>query len=161
MKAINYYLHNPLHQKNRKMVLLYLSLTFFCTASFARTQPPDAVKRSFEYRFPKVTEVNWSKGETKEWDVRFKLDGYETTAIFDSNGKWIETAQEISIFDLPDDVGYIYQLKYPHWSILTVYKIINPIDGVTYDADIKKNLFVKDISISGTQESIAELITSF
>jgi predicted secreted protein len=64
---------------------------------------PASVKQALEVRFPDVKSVEW-KIKDKDFEAEFTLKGIETTAKFDSAGKWLESEKAIPSSQVPKAV---------------------------------------------------------
>ena len=129
-----------------KKILMLVPITMFCSAAFAMT-PPKAVKAAFDKKFPTATKTHWGKETAKEWEAEFTLNGVKVQATFLADGKWLETEQEIKSSALPTAVAEAIKSKYSGWTIAEADKTDRAKLGAIYEADLKKGMSKKAITI--------------
>ncbi len=126
------------------------------TSSFAQkldaAKVPAAAKAGFAKAFPKATAVKWEM-EDKDYEVGFKQDGKEMTAVLDAQGALKETETDIKASELPKAVTDYLAAHYKGAKIKEA-AIIKAANGqVTYEAEIagkdvifdSKGAFVKEV----------------
>jgi len=83
----------------KKIVLLAV---FISTVAFSNNvQIPDHVSTAFTSKFPGVEDVNW-KREFNMFRAEFTQKNKTMTALFSTDGKWVETATYIQENQLPE-----------------------------------------------------------
>ena len=65
-----------------------------------REEVPALVRESFKSLFPAVQNETWEK-EGGHYEADFSMDKTATSAIFDGNGKFIQTEHSMSVNELP------------------------------------------------------------
>jgi len=100
---------------------------------------PAATRTSFEMKYPKAADVNWSHYETMtvpiEWEwtgwpamdtsdyvASFNVDGSDYWVWYDDEGDWVGTVTEISNTGLPAAVNNVIQSKYAGYSVVSADK---------------------------------------
>jgi hypothetical protein len=62
---------------------------------------PVVVKQALEAKFPAAKTPEWKVKSETIYEAEFTLKGIETTVMFDSNGKWLETETAIDPAQVP------------------------------------------------------------
>jgi hypothetical protein len=70
------------------LTFMSLMLGFAHAQTLKSNEIPEVVKVSFTTRFPKASNVSWSKENTTEFEAEFKNNGSKQSANFDQHGKW-------------------------------------------------------------------------
>ncbi len=65
---------------------------------------PEVVGKAFAIKFPKATKTEWSMEKEGEYEVEFKLDNAEKSALYKEDGTLIEVETEIKEADLPQAI---------------------------------------------------------
>ena len=95
-----------------KTFFIYL-LLFVSIHSFAQeTELPEIIESAFTTKYPNANLDDW-KSENGTYFLNFYLKSEFYTSIFDKDGKWIETAEIISDFDLPLSLREYLKKNYP------------------------------------------------
>ncbi|MCX6246206.1 MAG: PepSY-like domain-containing protein [Bacteroidetes bacterium] len=128
------------------VIVLFISLQCH-SQSVAADKVPVPVKQSFGKMFPSATGVNYSK-EKKDFEVTFKENSVEKSAIFDRTGKWLESETVIRPEDLPKEVDAAVEKNFPGFTIAQVSKVEMPATGVVYEMDLKKDKDGLEVRIS-------------
>jgi hypothetical protein len=62
---------------------------------------PGVVKKAFEMKFSKASQVKWSMEEEDEYEVEFMRGGKKMSANFNERGEWLETETALTQRELP------------------------------------------------------------
>jgi hypothetical protein len=68
-------------------------------------QVPVVVKQALQVKFPAVKAPEWKIKSQTIYEAEFTLKGIETTVMFDSTGKWLETETAIDPAQVPNAVS--------------------------------------------------------
>ncbi len=131
---------------NTKTILIILCILFSGFSLYSQdvkeSSVPSAVKTKFSAMFPGVTGAKWEM-ENGNYEAEFKQAGTETSAIFQSNGTYVQTETEIPVSSLPSKVSdYAKTLK--DNKINEAAKITSADGIITYEAEIGKNDYLFD-----------------
>jgi hypothetical protein len=107
--------------------------------------PPTEAKAGFEYKFPRATNVKWEK-ENADFEVSFKQDRAEMSAVFDKNGSLKETETEIAVSTLPASAAAYIKQHYAGQKVKEAAKIVKADGTVNYEAEISKKDVLFDAS---------------
>ncbi len=107
--------------------------------------PPVAVKKSFEVKFPGASKLKWGKESKTVFEVEFVLNGINMTANFSREGKWQETETQINTSDFPEPVKNSIDKNYKGWNILKAERTESENDGITYEALLKSGKHKKAV----------------
>lgn len=141
----------------RKLFLMIVSILLISNNSFAGI-PPETVKKAFDQKFSKATNVKWGKENAKEWEAEFVYNGSKISANFNADGTWLETENKIAITDLPKTVTEAIRVNYAGWTITIAEKSETPDKGVIYKLVIKKEKEKKEVAFNedGTPAKVTE-----
>ena len=134
---------------------MIMSVALIYSFSYAGN-PPAAVQKAFEKKFPNATSISWGKENSKEWEAEFTFDGNKISANFAEDGTWLETEKGIKISDLPKAVTEAINLKYPGWTITEADKTESLKHGTIYEADLKKGMEKKSVAYKEDGTSVKE-----
>ncbi len=131
-----------------KKITLVFSLLFITVFAIAQT-PPIPVEKAFKSKFPSANKAYWENEDSNQWEAEFRINKKRYTALFSSDGKWINTEGEIDVSDFPNALSKEVTAKYPESTILEVCKIETSKNETFYEAKIKttkgkRKVFMKD-----------------
>ncbi len=118
------------------------------TVIFSVSNPPPAVLKAFEQKFPKATEVKWGKENATEYEAEFDLGDTEMSANFSPDGTWLETETEISVDHLPAKVSEAIARQYPDWQMTGASHVEKPNAKSVYEVNIKSGMKKKEVVLS-------------
>ncbi|NMH28665.1 PepSY-like domain-containing protein [Flavobacterium silvaticum] len=140
----------------KTIATLLLAATFAAGASAQKTQEkkqktnvPDKVTAAFKSDFPKAQKAEW-EAEKNDFEVGFKLDSKEYSAVYDASGKRKETEVEIPASELPKAaIAYLKDKK-----VKEAARITDASGKTTYEAEVsgkdflfdEKGNFIKSVS---------------
>ncbi len=127
----------------KKIMLLSLFVLVSCAAAFS-ANPPEAVLSAFAQKFPNAQDVDWSKEKNGEWEAEFELPGSndEISAVFSSDGRWLETETEIAFSALPAPVRTALQGK----KVKEAARIEKADGSTVYEAEVRRKELIFDAS---------------
>ena len=119
-----------------KKIMAMIAVMAICTISFAQKSVlvPDAVKKAFAKQFPLATNSTWEKEDGK-YEVNFKNEGKETSALFSLSGSLEETEIVIPETELPANALKLAKAK---GNIKEATKIIKADGSIMYEAEVNK-----------------------
>ncbi|WP_341216272.1 PepSY-like domain-containing protein [uncultured Wocania sp.] len=120
-----------------------LALTFSCNQT-VNSQVPDAVKKTFQAKYPGENDPDWHKDSNGNYESNFKIDGIKYRADFKPNGMWIETESSIDKKDLPKPIRDKIEKDY-NGKITEIEKVQHHSKGLFYDVEFKRKGKNKDI----------------
>ena len=86
------------------LTLLILFNIGLWSACNSQDSAPASAVNAFKAKYPNVQNPKWEKESADEWEAEFKADGREMSAVFKSDGTWLESETEIKAEDLPKAV---------------------------------------------------------
>lgn len=120
-----------------------LALTVSCNQT-VNSQVPDAVKKTFQAKYPGENDPDWHKDSNGNYESNFKIDGIKYRADFKPNGMWIETESSIDKKDLPKPIRDKIEKDY-NGKITEIEKVQHHSKGLFYDVEFKRKGKNKDI----------------
>ncbi len=119
---------------------MFLGLLLASVSAFGQkieaSQVPVAVKAAFNKQFPGIKEVKWEK-EKANYEANFKENGNKMAALFDSDGKWLETETGVNASLLPAGAKEYIAQNYKGAKIKEVAKLKMANGDENYEAEVK------------------------
>ena len=123
--------------KKTMFTLCAVMIGFYASAQkLTEAQVPAAVVKTFKAKYPAVQHATWEK-EDMAYEANFEMNKAETSAIFDANGKFMETESEIAKSALPKAVADAVAKNYAGYKIEETAKI-EAKGLVTYEVEVEK-----------------------
>lgn len=85
-------------------VLVCMIFIVFTYAQKTKEETPAKAKSAFAAKYPTAQKVKWSIEKPGEFEVEFTLNKAESSALFDADGKFLESEMEIKQSELPQAV---------------------------------------------------------
>lgn len=117
---------------------------------------PAAVKTTFDQKFPKASNVAWTKNNENGWEAKFTVDAVPVSAKFMNDGSWIETDRSINSSELPKAVGDAIKAQYPTWTIAKTSRTETAKKGVIYKATVKNANEKKHLAFNENGTAVTE-----
>lgn len=105
-----------------------------CAQKLDASKVPAAVKASFEKQFPGVA-ATWEKEDGK-YEVNFKQNGNQISALFEANGTMTESEAEMKPAELPATILAYVAEHYKGKKIKAAAKITRTDGTVNYEANV-------------------------
>jgi len=120
------------------VLLLFVSSIVSCQSA-VNTKTPDAVKKTFQKKYPGENDPDWHIDKNGNYESHFKIDGIHYRADFSPDGKWIETEQNIKTKKLPAEILNILADSYWRYKVVEVEKVEHHTKGLFYDVELIKD----------------------
>jgi hypothetical protein len=120
-----------------KMKALIISFLFvFGFAVNTLIAQPQVVTKGLKQEFPTAKNIKWIEVPDNFWKAEFLLGGRKTSAVFDVDGHWLSTKQEIDLEEIEvEEVRAAIKKDFSSCKILSV-KINNVLGlGTWYDVE--------------------------
>ena len=95
--------------KNLRHIFTY---SYFKVTRNKRNVPNSSLGVAFKARYPRATFVRWNQVDVFKWQVNFSLKGKDFSALFNSEGNWLETVALVSLGRIPKTVQESFMQKY-------------------------------------------------
>ncbi len=126
-------------------MLLCGSLLYITNAQkLKNSQVPLPAKATFSSQYPNTAGA-WEK-ENGNYEVVFKRDGKEMSAVINAKGKLILTETELSGNDLPKNIKDYLNLHFKNAAVKGAAQIINANGAVSYEATVKGKELLFDVN---------------
>lgn len=123
--------------KNLFITIAFVSSSILFAQTIKKTAIPDIVKENFSKEFP-TNKANWGI-EKSNFEAEFKMNGINTSAVYDKNGHRLELEVDMKIKELQTSILDYLKKNYPTYKITEAAKITNDKNVITYEAEIKKD----------------------
>jgi hypothetical protein len=113
---------------------------------FKRRRPTtnSMVLRSFNVKFPRATQVIWQQVDVFKWHVNFNQNKKKCTALFNSEGKWLETVTLIPMDKIPEQLQLTMEERCNSEGLQQIYYIQTP-DRSIYEMNLNNGLYTLKI----------------
>ncbi|MTE25644.1 PepSY-like domain-containing protein [Winogradskyella ouciana] len=128
----------------KRLILIAIVVLFSCSHT-VKGQAPDAVKKTFQAKYPEENDPDWHKDDHGYYEANFKIDGIKYRADFNADGTWVETETSIDEDDLPDAIKKVIKEKFDDEKITEVEKVESATKGLFYDVEFKRKGKNKDV----------------
>ena len=141
------------NMKNTVLIVLLAIFSFNCQSTL-NAQAPDAVKKTFQTKYPGENDPDWEIDSNGNYESHFKIDGIKYRADFAPNGQWIETETSIDEDELPKAIRDVIESEYSDEDITEVEKVEHYSKGLFYDVEFKKKGKNMDVEFRANGEII-------
>ncbi len=115
------------------------------TQNIDESKVPESVKSGFVQMYPAATGVEWEL-EDGMYEAEFKENKVETSVIFESGGKHLQTEVEIPVFSLPESIKNYVASNLEGKKIGEATKITTSGGVIKYEIGIKNTDYLFDAS---------------
>lgn len=98
------------------------------------------VLNSFSSKFPKATDILWQQIDVFKWRVNFTLKKKTCTALFNSEGKWLETITLMPFDKTPKQLQLTLKEKHYFDGLQKIYHVQSP-DRSLYEVELNNGLY--------------------
>ncbi len=127
--------------KSLKIILTVLIIPIALKAS----TPPEKVAQAMKQKFPNIKNMHWGKESKNEWEAEFTYDGVEMSALFNTDGEWLETETKIPTTNLPKEISKVIQANYKGQTLVGVDRIETNKNETLYEAELKSGIKIKEV----------------
>jgi hypothetical protein len=143
-----------------KKLLALIVCSFFVLGVSAMNQKdekiPAAAKSGFAAKFPTVQKVKWGIEKPGEFEAEFKLNGVETSALFDAKGTLLETEVEIKESELPQAVKATLYKDFKEYKLDEIEKATDAKGIATFEMEASKGKEKFEISFDATGKLLSK-----
>ena len=129
-------LKNWLRMKYLTLLILF-NIGLWSACNSQDSAPASAVN-AFKAKYPNVQNPKWEKESADEWEAEFKADGREMSAVFKSDGTWLESETEIKAEDLPKAVQEGIATEFSGYEIEEAEAVERPGMALAYEVELEK-----------------------
>jgi len=125
------------------IVTLSLGLSVANAQKVKEAEVPTPVKDALKKQYPTAKVEKWEK-EGANYEVEFHVNKIETCAVYDSNGKFIESEVEIKESELPKGVAEYIAKNLPGKKVKESTKITDASGKESFEAEIDNIDYIFD-----------------
>ena len=122
-----------------------------------RNQVSPLLFLAFKSKFPKAKNVDWQRIDVFKWHVNFTLKKKKHTALFNNEGRWLETVSEVPLKKIPKPVQLNFEVEYGKDSIQQIYHVQTP-DRNLYEMKLHNGINVLQILYDISGKTVGKLI---
>ena len=116
-----------------------------------------AVYNAFKLKYPNASTVQWQQIDVFRWEVNFILRNKWYSALFDSNGNWLETMTLISLEAIPKNVRKIFKKSFAISGIKNIRQI-EMANGTIYEIKWSNDVFIWKLLYDISGKMVGKLI---
>lgn len=125
-----------------KIMIVVFAIMPFCIISATAQkinsgQVPQAVSNAFSKQFPNIKAEKWEL-EDKNYEASFDMKGRDCSAIYNPDGIWIETEEEIHVSDIPAAVNNAISTSFAGYKKDETDKVIRSDGSVTFEIVLQR-----------------------
>lgn len=124
----------------KKITIVTISICFGFIISNAQNikeaNVPSEVKESFSKRYPGLKVEEWEK-EGADYEAEFRLNKGEAKAVFEANGNFKESKQEIELYDFPKSAANYCTTHFKGSKIDDIIKITDANEKVMFKVEME------------------------
>jgi hypothetical protein len=117
-----------------------MSISFKRLFRYKRTIVNPLVQRSFNSKFPKATHVLWQQVDAFRWHVNFIWEKKKSTALFNSEGKWLETVTLMPFDKIPEQLQLTLDEKNNRDGLQRIYHVQTP-DRSLFELNLNNGIY--------------------
>lgn len=125
------------------IVTLGLGLSLASAQTVKEADVPAPVKDAFKKQYPSAKVEEWEK-EAANYEVEFHENKVETSVVYDSNGKFIESEVEIKESELPKGVADYIAKNLLGKKVKEAAKITDAAGKVNFEVEIDNVDYIFD-----------------
>lgn len=134
-----------------KTIFMILTLGLGLGAAHAQkvkeAKVPGPVKEAFSKQYPSTKVEKWEK-DGANYEAEFDVNNVETSAVYDSNGNFIESAVELKTAELPKGVTDYITNNLHGKKIREAAKITDATGRISYKAEVDREDYIFDYDCS-------------
>ncbi|MBD0850081.1 PepSY-like domain-containing protein [Maribacter arenosus] len=115
------------------------------------------VQRSFNLKFPKATHIFWQQIDVFKWHVNFRWKKNKCTALFNSEGEWLETVTLVSLDKIPERLQLTLDEKTNKEELRQIYHVQTP-DRSLYELNLNNGRYTFRLLYDLSGEIIGKFI---
>ena len=125
----------------RPAIWITAALTFLGGIGFLIAQSPisvpEAVQDAFTARYPAATSVDWEMEGEGEYEAEFRLNNQRMSAVFATDGTWLETETAIRKGNLPAAVKSAIRTSYAGFDVEEAEQVERPDQPMVYELELE------------------------
>lgn len=114
-----------------------LASLLFGMVAWQQKLPNDMVLQSFGKKYPEAKYPTWKHMEGSIWEAAFLRNEKERTALFEENGKWLETRTYLLMGTVPKVVRESYRKANTSDALVKIFQVETP-EGIFYEFQMKE-----------------------
>lgn len=142
----------------KKLMTLLICIAFvICgNAQNPKEEAPAAAKTAFAAKYPTAKKVKWSVEKPGEFEVEFTLNKVESSALYDTAGKLLETEAEIKEAELPQAVKTTIAKDFAGFKLDEIEKATDANGSTTYEMEAVKGKEKLEISFDANGKLLSK-----
>jgi hypothetical protein len=125
------------------ILIVVLSQTMLHAQKVRESKVPSAVKEAFFKQYPGKTVEQWEREES-HYEAEFYVDKVETSAVYDSNGNFIESVVELKTEELPKGITDYISNNLHGKKIREAARITDATGRISYKAEVDREEYIFD-----------------
>ena len=114
--------------------------------------------RSFNSKFPNAKYVIWKQVDASKWQVNYTEEKNKYSALFNCQGKWMETVSVVTLDKTPEPIKHKFQETFKKEGILQISHVLTPNKSL-YEMKWHNGLYVTKVLYDITGKIVGRVIT--
>ncbi len=113
--------------------------------------------RSFNSKYPIAKHVQWHQVDVFQWQVNFVLKKNQYSALFNSQGKWMETVSLVTLDKTPEPIKHEFEEAFNGDGVLQMHHIQTPNKSL-YELKWHNGIYAIKLHYDGTGKIVSRVI---
>jgi hypothetical protein len=120
--------------------------------------PCKTVYLAFKCKYPKAAFTKWRQIDVFRWQVTFHFKKEEHSALFSSEGKWLETITPVSLDITPKQVQQNFTGNYNNDGLQQIYHVETPEQSL-YEISWNSGIYVLKLLYNSSGKIMSKMIS--
>lgn len=116
------------------------------------------VLRSFNSKFPRASHILWHKVDVFKWQVNFNFKKQKYSALFNSEGNWLETVTVLPPDKIPEGLQLTFEEKNNRDALQQIYHVETP-DRSLYEMNLHNGLNTLKLLYDDSGKIVGKIIS--
>ena len=113
--------------------------------------------KAFDLKFPNAKHILWFQVDVFKWQVNFTLNKEKKSAMYNSDGNWLETITLMHLNKIPVVLQLTFEEKYNKDNLHKIYYIQTP-DRNLYEMNLNNGLYTFKLLFDVSGKIVARFI---
>lgn len=130
------------------LVLILFIALLACKSNEKSVNPTAKVLTAFSAKFPGVKSQSWEQEDSGKFEADFKMNSRDCSAIFSSEGEWLQTSKAVLRSELPATVNRTIEDGFGQYSSDILNQVESPSKESYFHIKLVNNMGSKWVDLS-------------
>jgi hypothetical protein len=116
------------------------------------------VLRSFNSKFPRASHILWQHIDVFKWQVNFTLKNQKYSALFNSEGKWLETITVLPPDKIPERLQLTFEEKINRDGLQQIYHVETP-ERSLYELNLHNGIYSLKLLYDDSGKIVGKIVS--